>query len=269
MAKDDRVKERSASLGLPAAGIALATAILVWFAIGDVSFRGSGGLFLDYEYGPYQVGPESGFFVVGVTVVVAIGALGILIRRTRRGVANWRSWVVVAALSAGGALGAGGWRVLTAGGRGANIGGGFVLLVGPWLVSGLLVWAVWFAGGGTFETLRRTRLLTVAAVLVAPALYVGFFALDRYDAVAGYITANQYADVRIGQTRSGVHEKMGREGAADFAVLDFPPVVPGLLCDYYVEVGGNTASLPHAYQFCYRTGLLVSKDLSVGEPYAK
>lgn len=269
MSKDDRVKERSASLGLPAAGIALATPILVWFAIGDVSFRGTRGLFLDYTYGPYQVGPESGFFVGGVAVVVAVAAVGLLFVRTRRGLADWRSWVVVAALSVGGALGAGGWRVLTAGGRGANIGGGLVLLFGPWLICGLLVWAVWFAGDGRPETLRRTLPLTVAAVLVAPALYVGFFALDRYDAAAGFITSRQYADARIDQTRPAVHEKLGREGTADFAVLDFPPVAPGLLCDYYVEVGGKPAPLSHAYQFCFRAGVLVSKDLSIGEPYAK
>jgi hypothetical protein len=265
--KDDRVQERSASLALPAAGIALATAILVWFAIGDLSFRGTGGLFLDYSYGPYQVGPESGFFVSGLAVVVAIAALGSLFARTRRGLPTWRSWVVLAALSVGGALGAGGWRVLTAGGRGANIGGGLVLLFFPWLISGLLVGAVLVAGGGRPETLRWTRPSTVAALLVAPALYLGFFALGQYDAAAGFITAGQYADVRVGQTRPVVHEKLGREGAADFAVLDFPPVSPGLLCDYYVEVGGKPTS--HAYQFCFRAGVLVSKDLSVGQPYAK
>jgi hypothetical protein len=90
-----------------------------------------------------------------------------------------------------------------------------------------------------------------------------------YDAAKGLITAKQYGDVRIGQTRAAVHERLGREGTDDFATLDFPPVTSGLLCDYYVEVGAKPAPLSHAYQFCFRAGVLVDKDLSVGEPYAK
>lgn len=263
------MRELRASQWLATAGLAFSTPFLVWFAIGDVSFRGTGGVGHSHGYGPYQVGPESGYVVGGTAAVVAAASVAALVIRTRQGAADKRSWTVVAALSMVGAVAAGGWRVLTAGGVGASIGGGFVLLVAPMLIAGLLSGAVEAAGGGGRWSLRRTRLLMLTAWLVVPAIYAGSFALTTYDAAAGYITARQYADVRIGQTRSAVHEKLGREGAADFAMLDFPPVVPGLLCDYYVEVDGKPGPLAHAYQFCFREGVLVSKDLSVGSPFAE
>jgi hypothetical protein len=270
MSNEDPVKGWRVSQWLPTAGIAFATPVLVWFSIGDLSFRGSGGLGLFHDFGPYEVGPESGYVVGGMAAVVAAAAVAVLVIWTRRGVADRRSWAVVGVLAGAGALAAAGWRIMTAGVIGANIGGGFVLLIGPVLIAGLLVGAVRIAGvGGRLKLdAERTRLLTLAAVLVVPALYAGLFALGQYDAAAGFITARQYADVRIGQTRPAVHEKLGRDGAADFAVLDFPPVAAGLLCDYYVEVGGKSVPLAHAYQFCFRAGVLVSKDLSVGEPYA-
>ena len=41
-----------------------------------------------------------------------------------------------------------------------------------------------------------------------------------------------------------------------------------LVGDYYVEVGGKEAPLSHAYQFCFREGVLASKVLSVGMVFA-
>jgi hypothetical protein len=227
---------------------------MVWSAIGDLSFRGTGGLFLDYDYGPYQLGPESGNVVGGVAVVVAAVSVAVLVMRTRQGVADRWSWAVVAVLVMAGALGAAGWRTMTAGVSGANIGGGLVLLFGPVLIAGLLVLAVSFAGGGGRHILRWDDPLTLAAALVAPALYVGLFALTLYDEAAGFITPGQYADVRIGQTRSAVHERLGREGG-DLTNLFFQPAAPGLLCDFYRETIQNVG-----YRFCFRAGVLVSKD---------
>jgi hypothetical protein len=221
-----------------------------------VSFRGTGVLGLDYGYGPYQVGPASGYLVGGTAAVVAAAALVALVIRTRTGAVNWRSWAAVASLAAAGAVGAGGWRIVTSGGVGANIGGGLVLLFGPAMIALLLMVTALLSGDGAPQTKRRTRLLIVAAVLVAPALYVGLFALGRYDAGAGFINATQYADVRIGQTRPAVHERLGREGD-DLTNILFGPARPGLLCEFYSELDGN-----HAYQFCYRAGVLVSKDNS-------
>jgi hypothetical protein len=255
---DDPVTERSSWLAT--AGIAFATPFLVWFAIGDVSFRGSGGVGLFYEWGPYQVGPESGYVLVGVAGVILAAGVALLVLRTREGEVDRRLWWVAVVLAAAGSLGAAAWRVMTAGVVGANIGGGMVLLVGPVLIAGLLVLAVRLAGGGG-QRLRRTRLLTLVAVLVAPALYSGLFALRWYDASAGVITARQYADVRIGQARSAVHDTLGREGA-DLTYIFFEPPAPGLRCDFY-----NEANESHAYEFCFRAGLLVRKDFRT-RPFA-
>ena len=73
-----------------------------------------------------------------------------------------------------------------------------------------------------------------AAVLVAPALYAVMLALSAYDDAAGFIKARRHADVRVGQTRSAVHDRLGREGD-DLAYADFQPGAPGSLCDYYIE----------------------------------
>jgi hypothetical protein len=235
---------------------------LVWFAIGDLSFSGTGGLFLDYDYGPYHVGPESGYGVAGVAAVVAAVSVAVLVIRTFQGIADWWSWAVVAVLVMAGALGAAGWRTMTAGGRGANIGGGFVLLFGPVLIAGLLVLAVSFAGGGGRHILRWDGPLPLTAALVAPALYIGLFALTLYDEAAGFISLGQYADVRIGQTRSELHERLGRE-ADDLTNLFFQPAAPGLFCDFYKEANQNVG-----YRFCFRAGVLVSKDFG-GPLYGK
>lgn len=165
---------RRASRLLPTAGVALATPILAWFAIGDLSFSKTAGYHL---VGPYQVGPESGYVVGGVAAAVAAAAMGVLVLRTRQGIVDRRSWAVVATLAGAGTLGALGWRSVTAGVVGANIGGGFAALVFPLLIAGLLVGAVWLAGGGGRQRLWRTWLLTLAAVLVAPALYTVLYVL--------------------------------------------------------------------------------------------
>jgi hypothetical protein len=99
MSKDDPVKGQRASLWLPVAGIAFATPFLVWFAIGDHSGGPSN------EFGPYQMGSESGYPVGGVATIVAVAAVAVLIIRTRRGVVDRRLWAVVATLAAAGALG--------------------------------------------------------------------------------------------------------------------------------------------------------------------
>jgi hypothetical protein len=247
MSRDDLVKGQRASLWLPVAGIAFAAPFLAWFAIGDHSGGPS------YEFGPYQVGPESGYVVGGVATIVAAVALAVLIIRARRGVVDLRMWAVVATLAMAGALGAAGWRAVTSGYSGSDIGGPVVILLDPLLIAGLLVGTVWIAASGEHRQPRRTWLLTGAAVLVAPTLYAVMFALSTYDDAAGFITARQYADVRVGQTRSAVHDRLGRQGE-DLAYAVFQPGAPGSFCDYYIETNGG-----HAYQLCFRAGVLISK----------
>jgi hypothetical protein len=62
-------------------------------------------------------------------------------------------------------------------------------------------------------------------------------------------------DFRIGQTRSEVHDRLGREGG-DLTKPVFQPAAPGLLCDFYKETNRNVG-----YRFCLRAGVFVCKDL--------
>lgn len=155
-----------ASRWLAIAGIALATPFLVWFAIGPIRPWGP-----SYEFGPYQVGPDSGPLVVGPAAVIALLSVGVLIVLTRHGAFDFQSWTAVVVVAIAGALGAAGWRVGTSGYSGADIGGPVVLLLDPLLIAGLLVGAVWISGAGGRRTRRQIWLLTVGAALVAPGLF--------------------------------------------------------------------------------------------------
>jgi hypothetical protein len=190
-----------------------------------------------------------------------------------------RSWAVAVILAGAGSVGASGWRVLTAGVVGANIGGGLVLLWGPLVIAGLLVVAVRFAvtagqesapsgrRAGRRQARKWAGLLTRAALLVAPALYAVEYALTQYqytvpqhDDMVGLITPRQYADVRPGQTQAAVQKRLGPKlldldfkGFPPQAVPHFPPT-PGLVCDHYLD---NDYTI--YYRFCFRRGVLVSK----------
>jgi hypothetical protein len=177
MSKGNLMMSWRSSLLLPTAGIVLATPFLVWFAIGEQSFRGSA--LDDYLAGPYDVGPESGNIVFVVAAIIAAVSISVLVIRTRQGVAGGRSWAVVTVLVGAGSLGAAGWRAITAGVGGANIGGGAAALVFPPLIAGLLVVGVWLAGGGGRHSRRWTWILTLAAVLVAPGLYAFLYAIGN------------------------------------------------------------------------------------------
>lgn len=238
------------------AGVALSTPFLAWFVVGDLSLNRSA--FLSHEYGPYDVGPQWSGYVVGMGTALALAAIGMLVIQTWQRVADLRTCAVAVLLAMAGAVGAYGWRVLTAGFTGDGLGGGIVWLTVPSLIAGLLIGAVWVADTGDRQKLRRTRLFTLAAVLVAPALYGVLFGLGRYDDAAGRISGEQYARVQLGQTRPAVHETLGRELSEDLSRYStFPRTAPGLRCDYYDDTRGG-----HAYQLCFRAGVLVSKDLT-------
>jgi len=81
------------------------------------------------------------------------------------------SWPIAVVLAIAGALAAAGWRVGTSSYSGADLGGPVVLLVDPLLIAALLVGVVWIIGAGGRTPRWRTWLLSLAAVLVAPAMY--------------------------------------------------------------------------------------------------
>lgn len=120
----------AAVVSLPAA--ALTTA---WLA-GDLSYRGP-ETDLDYAVQPLPVG-DATLAAAGVFgVVVLLAAVAVVVLRAGR------AWPVLACLAAAGVLIGGGYRVLTAGVVGANIGAGLVLLFGlPAMLALLLTGAV-------------------------------------------------------------------------------------------------------------------------------
>lgn len=222
--------------------------------------------------------------VGGVAAVIALVAFGVLVVRTREGVVNGWSWAVVVTLAGAGSVGAVGWRVATAGVGGANIGGGFALILGPLMIAGLLVLGVWLAfvagresassgsGEGRRHALRWAWLLTVAGLLVAPGLYVAEDALFRYeralskpsDVGPGLISPRQYADVRSGQTQAAVQKRLGPQFSGwddQYFPRHYPTPIAGLLCDDYLN-GEYTI----AYRFCFRKGVLVSKASEEHDP---
>jgi hypothetical protein len=123
------------------AGVVLIAAVPVatWWAVGDLSTDLPDP---DYQIRPFDIGPTAEQ-VAGVSAtVLAAAAVVALIHAGRAGRFDRRWWPVLVELVLAGALCGAGWRVLTAGVIGANIGAGLVLWVGAPMVAALVGLAV-------------------------------------------------------------------------------------------------------------------------------
>lgn len=121
-----------------ALGLVLAVPVATWWLVGDLStVQVSAGR--DYAFRPWPIGPTvaraagTGSLVVGSVTVAVLGWA------TLRRVLDIRWWAVLLPLGAAGFIAGAGWRVMTAGGIGANIGAGMVVLFGGPAVLVLLV----------------------------------------------------------------------------------------------------------------------------------
>ncbi len=171
-----------------------------------------------------------------------------------------RSWGAVVCMCAAGVLAAASWRSQTAGVDGANIGGDTLLLVGPFLIAGLIVGASVLSRVGSRRPMARAALM-ILATLVAPALFAAVQVLNSYDASAGQISRQQYAQIQTGETRSTLHHKLGGGPTEDIEQF-FPPVRAGLRCEYYTESTSGSEPNTYQFQFCFRADVIVSKHLS-------
>ncbi|MFF0724429.1 hypothetical protein [Streptomyces sp. NPDC004134] len=122
-----------------AVGLVLACPVWVWWAVGqlDADFDD-----LDYYMRPPELPPglEPALGISGMTVAVVCAV--VLVAATALEWFDWRWWQVIGPLVLAG-IGTGyGWRILTAGGIGANIGAGFVMLFGVPALFATLVWAL-------------------------------------------------------------------------------------------------------------------------------
>jgi hypothetical protein len=126
---------------LAATGLLIATPVATWWLVGDRT-ESSAGTDLDYAVRPVELDPAVERLVgTGSVLTVAVTVL-LLTRASRRHQLDPRWWSVVVPLLVAGVIVGAGWRVITAGVIGANIGAGFVVLVGGPLVAALLLWAM-------------------------------------------------------------------------------------------------------------------------------
>ncbi|MEO7745842.1 MAG: hypothetical protein ABIV05_06390 [Actinomycetota bacterium] len=125
------------------AGLCLVVAVpvLTWWLVGDLSTV-SLAEDPDYALRPLPVNPTTERAVGIASLALAVGAVAVLTWATRRRALD-RRWVKVLVLlvAAGGVVGLG-WRILTAGVIGANIGAGLFVFVGGPLVAALVLFAL-------------------------------------------------------------------------------------------------------------------------------
>jgi hypothetical protein len=143
--------------------LVLAMPVAAWWLVGDQSTVPV-SMDPDYAFRPWRIGPMAAR-AAGIGSVAADGvAAAVLLGVTLRGRLDVRWWAVLVPLLTAGFIAGAGWRVLTAGVIGANIGAGLVVMVGGPIVLGLLIWALVFSvhlsrsgGAGTPPASPKTR----------------------------------------------------------------------------------------------------------------
>jgi hypothetical protein len=127
---------------LPAAAVlVLACPVATWWLVGDQSTV-SASASPDFAIRPFDISQGAARAAGVGSAALATVTLLMLAWLTRRQLFDARWWSVVVPLLAAGFIAGAGWRVLTAGVIGANIGGGFVLIFGSPVLAALLLWAL-------------------------------------------------------------------------------------------------------------------------------
>ncbi|MEH1102367.1 hypothetical protein [Micromonospora sp. CPCC 205561] len=115
--------------------LVLCTPVAAWWLIGDLTGDearrlAAEGVDLDYAIRPVNLGATGDRIVGALACVGVVLALAGLLRATSRRRLDPRWWWVLVPLVAAGVLLGLAWRVLTAGGIGANIGAGLTVVAG-------------------------------------------------------------------------------------------------------------------------------------------
>lgn len=127
-----------------ALGLVLTVPVATWWLAGDLStVPVSAGR--DYAFRPWPIGPAVARAAGAGSLAAGIVTVAVLAWATARRVLDIRWWAVLLPLAAAGFIAGAGWRVMTAGVIGTNIGAGFVVFFGGPVVLVLLVWALAFA----------------------------------------------------------------------------------------------------------------------------
>ena len=119
----------------------LATPVGAYWLIGDQSSEGFPEAQLDFVIAPPGWPDETVTAAGTIALSIVLGAALVLGSAARRRRIDPRWLIVVVLLMAVGAIVAGGYRTMTAGVIGANIGAGFVILFGIPACMALVVWA--------------------------------------------------------------------------------------------------------------------------------
>ncbi len=135
-----------------AAGLVLAAPVLTWWLVGPLA-TAPASVGLDYAFRPWPISPAS-VRAAGIASSAAAGvSVVVLAWATVRRLLDARWWAVLVPLLAAGFIAGAGWRVMTAGVIGSNIGAGFVIILGGPLALALLAWAL----GYSVHLARRSR----------------------------------------------------------------------------------------------------------------
>ncbi|QPP08326.1 hypothetical protein G4Z16_20165 [Streptomyces bathyalis] len=138
---------------LVAGVLVAAVPVATWGLMGQDDAQGLPPSQLDHAYEPLAI-PAGVQTALGIgALLLAAAALVLLVRAWRRGTFDRRWWQVLGPLMVAGLIVGAGWRVLTAGVVGANIGAGLVVLFGAPVVVALALWA---AGRGVWLALHRS-----------------------------------------------------------------------------------------------------------------
>jgi len=125
--------------------LAVTAPVATWALIGDLSVPGVEGESLDHLVSAPRFGPGVSLAVgVGSAAVAASAGTWLVWSILRRRLDSRWWWVVLPALAADVVIGAGA-RVVTAGVIGANIGGGFAIVLGGPLTVGMVTYSVYRA----------------------------------------------------------------------------------------------------------------------------
>lgn len=140
---------RNRGAQLSAAVLVAAVPVAAWGLMGQQNADELPSADLDYAFQPLNIPDGTAALIGAIALALAGVGAAMLVRASRRGSLDRRWWGVLAPLTVAGVIVGVGWRVLTAGVVGANIGAGLVIIFGGPVVAGLVLWAlfrgVWLA----------------------------------------------------------------------------------------------------------------------------
>ncbi|MFD0315622.1 hypothetical protein [Streptomyces flavalbus] len=132
-----------------ASALVAAVPVAAWGLMGQQDAEGFAPAELDYAYRPLDIADGPAALLGAAALLVGGLAAALLVRASRAGRLDVRWWQVLGPLMVTGVVVGVGYRVLTAGVIGANIGAGLTMLFGVPVVASLVAWSlvrgVWLA----------------------------------------------------------------------------------------------------------------------------